>query len=469
MADISVQRIKYGWRVDLGELTLDAENPRFNRGAVHTVFTACNGAAIYYRDTANLTSSRGRGTIIKKLAAKGVSLTEEPLLALDQACRLRASPAPEKNNVATPPDFSDKVDNIDNIIDLQRQMSVFLLLEDPDVVPLTLAAYAVHSRSDEIVWLILVAPPSGSKTELITALGHVPKVYFLSKLTARTLASGLEAKGGDPSLLARLSDEVLLLKDFTTVLGLRYDERQEILSQLREIYDGQYDNVWGNGKELHWRGRLGLIAGVTPVIDSYHAVLSVLGERFVMLRVLQGNRTKTAKKALANAGRSSNMRRDMASAITGFLSTLPPDLPTVPLKMQEDLAALADFVTRCRSGVVRDGYRRELEYAPEPEMPARFAKQLFTLLQGVALVCGRAEASQEDYERIVRVARDCLPAARWKVLSALASASMDLSTTLIAQHTQSPTATVRRALEACRPWRWSMSTKAVRARQIFGV
>ena len=43
---------------------------------------------------------------------------------------------------------------------------------------------------------------------------------------------------------------------------------------------------------------LGLIACVTPVIDSYHAVLSLLGERFVMLRVLQGICTETAKKAL---------------------------------------------------------------------------------------------------------------------------------------------------------------------------
>ena len=163
------------------------------------------------------------------------------------------------------------------------------------------------------------------------------------------------------------------------------------------------------------------------------------------------------------------MRCDMASAITGFLSTLPHDLPTVPLKMQEDLAALADFVTRCRSGVVRDGYGVSWNTTQSPKMLVRFAKQLFTLLQGVALVCGRAEASQEDYERIVRVARDCRPAARWKVLSAWRQRPWISRQPLSRSTCNRLTATVRRALDDLEAWRWSMSTKAVRARQIFGV
>jgi len=112
---------------------------------------------------------------------------------------------------------------------------------------------------------------------------------------------------------------------------------------------------------------------------------------------------------------------------------------------------MADFVTRCRSGVVRDGYRRELEYAPEPEMPARFAKQLYELLRGVALVCGHPEATQEDYGRIARVALDCLPAARRTVLRTIATLmameAETLTTTQVAQTVQYSTAAVRRALE----------------------
>ena len=119
-------------------------------------------------------------------------------------------------------------------------------------------------------------------------------MYPLSELTSKTFASGLETHGENPSLLHRLTNEVLVLKDLTTVLEMYQEERQAILAQLREIYDGRFDKAWGTGKELHWQGRLGFLAGVTPIIDSYHSVLSVLGERFVLFR----NASATVRRAL---------------------------------------------------------------------------------------------------------------------------------------------------------------------------
>jgi hypothetical protein len=71
---------------------------------------------------------------------------------------------------------------------------------------------------------------------------------------ARTFASGLDTPGAEPSLLNCLTGEVLVLKDFTTVLALPHDERQGVLAQLREIHDGQYDKYWGTGKPCTGRG-----------------------------------------------------------------------------------------------------------------------------------------------------------------------------------------------------------------------
>jgi putative DNA primase/helicase len=95
MASIDVQRINDGWRVEVGEVTLDAEHPRCDRGAIHAVLTVSNHAAIHYRDTVNFTSERARTQLLKKLAEKGVVLPEEPLIALDQACRTPSTPPPE--------------------------------------------------------------------------------------------------------------------------------------------------------------------------------------------------------------------------------------------------------------------------------------------------------------------------------------------------------------------------------------
>src|SRR5262245_43141264 len=371
MATIDVTRIKYGWQVTSGELTLDAENPRVDRGAIRSILTVRNCTAIYYRDTVNLTSARVRARVIALLAEKQVSVLDEWLIALDEACRQRpSSPPAHKMSGGGDSDFSEKVTQL---TELQERITSFLLLRDPDVLPVTLGARAAHRFGGTPVWLLLVAPPSGSKTELILALRRMPDTYFLSELTARTFASGLETHGAAPSLLARLYEEVLLLKDFTTVLEMHHDERQAILAQLREIYDGRYDKTWGTGKELHWEGRLGLIAGVTPIIDKYHGVLAVLGERFVMLRVEQPEREDMAAKALANADQETQKRQELAAVVQSFLASLPSIPPEVSPALRQQLAKMADFVTRCRSGVVRDGYRRELEYAPEPEMPARLA------------------------------------------------------------------------------------------------
>jgi hypothetical protein len=446
MVTIDLNRIPFGWSTTVGNLTIEATNAHFDRGAIRARLTVRNCAVIHYLDTANLTSERSRRKIVQNLEAKGVKLDDRIIIALDEACRTR--PAPEEKVVCDGgPSFAEKVTSYPVLLE---RVTDFLLLNDPDVLPIMLGGFAAHRFGGTPVWLLMVAPPSGTKTELIRALWGAPGVYPLSELTSKTFASGLETHGEDPSLLHRLTNEVLVLKDPTTVLEMYQEERQAILAQLREIYDGRFDKAWGTGKELHWQGRLGFLAGVTPIIDSYHSVLSVLGERFVLFRMIQPDREQSARKSLDNAKVEPTMRASLAGAVQSFLAGLPTTAPEVPQEAKDRLVNLANFVTRCRSGVVRDRYRRELEYIPEPEMPARFVKQLFELLRGVAVVLGHDEATGEDMDRVARVALDSIPAVRRVVLRAVATMpTVDdtLKTTAISQAVQYASATVRRALE----------------------
>jgi hypothetical protein len=87
MAEITVERITYGWRTVIGEITIDAESPHFDRGAIRATLTVRNHTAIYFRDTANLTSAKTRGRILKHLLDKEIALQENVLIALDEACR----------------------------------------------------------------------------------------------------------------------------------------------------------------------------------------------------------------------------------------------------------------------------------------------------------------------------------------------------------------------------------------------
>jgi hypothetical protein len=306
---------------------------------------------------------------------------------------------------------------------LQGQFTSWLLLKDPDVLVIDLAVVKGHQLGGNPVWLLNVAPPSGTKTEIIGSFFDVPGMYPLSELTARSFASGLDTHGGDPSLLSQLKEEVLALKDFTTILEMPIDERKAILAQLREIFDGRLDRRWGTGKELHWRGRLGFIAGVTPVIDNYHSVLSVLGERFLMLRINQPDRATMAEKAVEQPEHDEQKRLELRRTVKSFIGHLPATAPMISDALRKQLAAMANFVSCCRSGVVRDGYKRELDYAPEAEMPARLVKQLFELLRGVALVMGHTEATQGDLDRVSRVALDCILSIRRVVLRQVAKLS----------------------------------------------
>ena len=69
-------------------------------------------------------------------------------------------------------------------------------------VDVALATVIANRMDGDPLWMFLVAPPSGGKTEVIRSLDDVADVYPLSSLTAQTFASGFERKGAETSLLA---------------------------------------------------------------------------------------------------------------------------------------------------------------------------------------------------------------------------------------------------------------------------
>lgn len=323
----------------------------------------------------------------------------------------------------------------------------WLRLHDPEVVDVTLAAVAANLLDGDPLWLFLVAPPSGLKTELIRPLAALDQVYPLSNLTAQTFASGYERpKGhGEVSLLLKLDGKILTLKDFTTVLTMHRDKRGEILAQLREIYDGHYRKEFGNGKVVDWTGKLGLIAGVTGIIDTQYVVNQVLGERFLLYRIPAAAELEVAESAMSQQGLESMMRTELREAVAAFFSELVPLRVPIPDPIRTRLAALAAFTARARSGVVWD-WHGEIEYVPEPEGPGRLAKQLATLARGLAVVRDTREVTPAEYLTVYRVAEDTIPAQRRAMLAPLMDFPEALETGRLAELARYPTSTARRYL-----------------------
>lgn len=299
-------------------------------------------------------------------------------------------------------------------------------LELPDTTPIDVALAAVLAvqANDPPLWMMLIAPPSSAKTEILQAMKAAPNTEFLSTLTPQTLVSGWRAEGGKgrSSLLNRLKpNAVLILKDFTTVLQLRPDSRGQILAQLREVYDGVLDASYGTGADVRWRGKIGIIAGVTPIIDTALPYEKMLGERFLSLRMVQPPSERAALRAMKNAGKEYNTKRALYEAVATFLAAPRPpiDEVQVPYRCELQLGALANFISRARTTVHRDSHSREVDALVEPEGPGRLSRQFHLLVRTLASVRGRRESSAEDMLTVQRVAWDSLMRKRFRLMEIL--------------------------------------------------
>jgi hypothetical protein len=219
-----------------------------------------------------------------------------------------------------------------------------------------------------------------------------------------------------------------------------------MMSALRRIYDGEYTRQLGidGGVTLEWRGKAGCIFGATQKYDSHHAVVGTLGDRFQLFRI-DAMPDEQLKKCQLRPGERTIMRRELAQAVTDLFASLPDPLP-VPERMSaseyETLAQTVRLAIRLRAGVVRDGYKREIDDVHDPEGPARFILALQQEFAGLVLIgVSRAEA----YAIVEQIVFDSTPRLRLKAFRALTGDWR--STGEIASRINLPSTPARRALE----------------------
>jgi len=335
--------------------------------------------------------------------------------------------------------------------DVQSVFTKWLHL--PDTLPLyaVLGAIAANHLEGDPVWLGLLAPPSSTKTEIINSLTRLPNLHMVATITPAGLLSGTSkrekaanAKGG---LLKEVGDfGILVMKDFTSVLSMRPEAKTETLAALREIYDGSWTRRVGTdgGQSLSWTGKLGLVFGVTPALDSHHAVIGAMGERFLLCRIPPAGREQ-AVRALKHAGAKTATMRDEISESVARLFAGPRREPR-PLEERErdHLITLAALAVRIRSTVERDRQSREIESIHGEEGPARLVLSLERLLAGLdSLGCERALALKV----VERVALDSVPPLRRRALDAVRASGCPVETKVVAEAMGLPTVTARRVLE----------------------
>ena len=330
--------------------------------------------------------------------------------------------------------------------DVQDAFDSAMLLPDRNLIRLVTAVVVANQLPGAPVWLMIVAPPSGGKTAILTCLDDLEflpgkKVsFFISDLTENTLASGFKGGGGEASLLNQVPyGGMLIFKDFTSLLTKRHEARDAIMGQLREVYDRKFDKKTGNNQDVAWKGKLGSLAGVTTAVHEYMVNMAVMGDRYTMYTPAQPDRMELLKFIMAMKLDGDSQEKKMASAkdlLHKYLRRCVTRLKTAKLAMSEanqnHLMEVADFATKVRSGVIVDERRNLVQFVPDVEMPTRLIEQLLSIATVLShmheIDKERPDLTKNDMNILYKIAFDSIPIKRRWALRALAEHPIGITT-----------------------------------------
>lgn len=328
----------------------------------------------------------------------------------------------------------------------------WLLVVDPGVIKLLHAVIFSNRMAGDPVWLFLIAQSSGGKTELMNGFLKVPTTYSLSQLTPNTFLSGYKSKEKTPSLLHQLDEQgknTLLFKDFTSLLDGNRDELKELMGQFRELYDGYMVKRLGTGDELTWEGKMGFVAGCTPIIEQRLSVIGAMGERFLSYRMKQPRRAELRAKMKSNIGKDGKMRDAIQDAFAAYQKGLeiPATVPILDEATEKTIEAITDFIAITRAVVIRGtDNKKEIEYLVEPEQAGRVYKQFYTLACILTYMNGGV-LTEEDVETLRTIARSSVHSVRYNIIRCLLSYTTQVKTSTLSIELGYPTSTMRRYLE----------------------
>ncbi len=325
-----------------------------------------------------------------------------------------------------------------------------LWMPDHGMVEIVLGTVAANRLPGDPVWAWLVGPPASGKSETLASISRLPEVHRVSVFTEAGLLSGSPGEKGTGGLLREVGDQGLLVfNDLSVLLGEHGSMRPRIFALMRELFDGELTRQLGTegGQRFRWRGKIGLLGAVTEAVDVLD--IGLMGERIAYFRLpsidVQEER-QTGLFALENVGRQQEMRATIAETVERFFAglVLPAEIALPDVAGQDRLVDLATIGTRCRSSVVRDSYRREIDLVPQPERVPRLLAQLAQLRAGLLAI---GVAPDEAWRLLAKVAIDGMTGGRRRVLDTLTGRALDRSTSAVAGYARLPETTARRHLQ----------------------
>ena len=277
------------------------------------------------------------------------------------------------------------------LAELHTELNKLMYIEDPNILNVVMASIMANSlQVGDPVWLTLIGPSSGGKSQMIRpfAMAHKEYIHRVDDLTPNTLLSG--TLGLDGSLLGKIGKAgIISMDDLTVLFSKNAEQRGEILSQFRMLYDGHFSKSSGNRSEpIVWSGYLGMISGSTPSIYRYFNEVADMGERFISYRMKPININKAVDFVNEHPTTSKDLNTKMADLIGEYIrpllqSTAQGQMPTPHPHTLKAIKEASKHFTLLRTPIHVDERSGLVDEFPEPEMPFRVMKQLNYLAVGM--------------------------------------------------------------------------------------
>lgn len=346
--------------------------------------------------------------------------------------------------------------------ELKQKLSEYIYMEDSDVVDVVLAAALSNVlKVGNPVWLVVVGPPSSGKTQYIMPLEHSQPagekvIHQVTDLTPNTLLSGAKTKEYDPSLLTRLGENpgMLLFPDLTSLFNKDPQILNEVLGQLRHVYDGYLVKHTGNGLPMEWRGSLGIIAASTASIYEHFERIADMGERFLYYRMKPYDRNKALETAMGRKLYGKQLDEAIGDLYAEYIRGVMEDFQEKPRPTKEDnhaLQEMAKIASIIRTPVHMDQYTGRVDRIPEPEMPMRTSLQLRTLAMGMMVMnvheYGQSDLTEANLRALEWCAFSLANDERRATLKTLAMYAQGATAAAIGHDMHLPTKTAERYLD----------------------
>jgi hypothetical protein len=291
-------------------------------------------------------------------------------------------------------------------------------IHQPDFEALRICLACVKALDIETrpVWVMIIGPSGTGKTAFyIQSCLSYPRIEITDQATVAGVVTMTRGSRG-AGILDRLGKRGLwVFPDFTVILNMREDKRNDLFGVQRRICDGSYFRQ-ADGKVNSWDGRVHSIAAATPAIERYYHANADLGQRYLQVRISRATPSNDlARKTQMQNEHWNEFQEEVKQSALDFIQPDSGYTPVLPFSVARNILDWADFIARARAIVYRN-YKDEITGVAPDEGSSRVEQQIQGVLKADALLFGQKTVGEHQQSLIRRLAFDCLQRDRRAIL-----------------------------------------------------